>query len=50
MKTPNSVIRVQNVYLSGKMIGRKESDCVQIGVRRMPGTSGCTIEPPAARE
>ena len=28
----------------------KESECGQMGVKRMAGTLGCTMEPPAATE
>ena len=30
------------------MTGRKDSECGQMGVKRMAGTLGCTIDPPAA--
>ena len=35
---------------SGSSRGRKERVCAQMGVSRMAGTDGCTIDPPAARE
>ena len=35
---------------SGKITGRKESVCGQIGVIKMAGTLGCTIDPPAETE
>ena len=35
---------------SGSSRGRKERVCAHMGVSRMAGTDGCTIEPPAARE
>ena len=28
----------------------KESECGQMGVKRMAGTLGCTMDPPAATE
>ena len=28
----------------------KDSECAQIGVKRMAGTLGCTMDPPAATE
>ena len=31
------------------MSGRKDRLCGQMGVNRMHGTCGCTMEPPAAR-
>jgi hypothetical protein len=34
----------------GTMMGRKEREWGQTGVSRIDGTSGCTIEPPAATE
>lgn len=36
--------------MSERTMGRKESVCGQIGVRRMAGMSGWTREPPAERE
>ncbi len=36
--------------LSGSSTGRKDSECGQIGVNRMAGTLGCTIDPPADTE
>ena len=35
---------------SGSSKGRKESVCAQMGVSKMAGTDGWTIDPPAARE
>ena len=35
---------------SGKRMGRNESVCGQIGVKRIAGTDGWTIEPPADME
>jgi hypothetical protein len=35
---------------SGKMRGRKERECGQTGVNKMQGTSGWTMDPPAASE
>jgi hypothetical protein len=36
--------------LSLRIIGRKERECGQMGVRRIAGISGWTREPPAERE
>ena len=30
------------------MTGRDDNECGHTGVRRIPGTLGCTMEPPAA--
>jgi hypothetical protein len=38
------------VTCSGNIRGRKDKECGQIGVKRMPGTCGWTIDPPAANE
>lgn len=35
---------------SGRIIGRKDSECAHTGVTRIAGTDGYTIEPPAERE
>lgn len=35
--------------LSGKIRGRKESECGANGVKQIKGAFDCTIEPPAAR-
>lgn len=39
-----------NVTYSGNINGRNERECGHIGVNRMPGTCGWTIDPPAANE
>ena len=39
-----------NSTVAGIIIGRKESECGQIGVISMQGTVGCTMDPPADTE
>lgn len=39
-----------SVTCSGNIRGRKDNEWGQIGVKRMPGTCGWTIDPPAAKE
>ena len=41
---------MRNTVLSGNNICRNDNVCGQIGVMRMPGVSGCTIDPPALME
>ena len=46
---PQASMRAGHSPESGNMRGRNERLCGQMGVTRMQGTWGCTMEPPAAR-
>ena len=41
---------IQRVTCSCNSRGLKDKECEQIGVNRMPGNSGWTIDPLAAKE
>ena len=43
-------MRIRSSAESGRIIGRQLREWGQMGVRRMAGTEGCTMEPPADME